>query len=254
MSATVRAASGPLSTRARRRKQDRRGHWPGNLRRYPAVHTAGRRNRPAADGRRRGDVPMFDRLSCLLAAGARRAAHHDRTAVSSSTARRRCSIFPRRPRPPQSGMETIMLVTGMFEADWRPADRSRLPDAPGRVHPVGNDGRRLFHGACAAEFLPGEQHGRRGHPVLLRLPLPGLCRTGSLERRQPAADEATVARRRLQPTKARSTTKLAGWLCEPSSKPRPSTSVLDVLQHVHRAADHDAVGLGIERRRCRGRA
>ena len=41
------------------------------------------------------------------------------------------------------------------------------------------DGRGLFHGACADGLLSGQQHGRCGDPVLLRVPLSGGRRPGA---------------------------------------------------------------------------
>ena len=78
-----------------------------------------------------------------------------------------------------------------------PGARRRRPphpgplDPPGRLHPLRRDGLRLLHRPCAAELLPGAERGRRGDPLLLRVPLLRVLWAGPMERRRDA-DEGNL--------------------------------------------------------------
>ena len=60
----------------------------------------------------------------------------------------------------------------------------------GVLHPTSgfhsgrSNGGRLLHWPCPRGVLPGEQRGRRGHPLLLCVSVPRVCWPWSLEHRR----------------------------------------------------------------------
>ena len=97
-----------------------------------------------------------------------------------STGFRRSSAFP---VPRTSACSGLLILAAFLETVGSLIDSRRCLYQDRGVHPLRRGGLRLFHGACAALFLPARQWRRAGCPVLLRIDLSRLRRRRPVERR-----------------------------------------------------------------------
>ncbi len=106
------------------------------------------------------------------------------------------STFP----PPPAEMATLMTIAGTLELVGGLLILARVPDPPGGVHPLRDDGGRLLGLSLSHQPLADEQSRRRSDPLLLHLLLSVLRRTRRVEHRRPSPSGAGNETRAEQPS------------------------------------------------------